>query len=153
MSEKTPAQAKIEELEARRKARREELERKTEARLAIDLEAVDAAEAQYGAERVAVARLAFVSEDLPVRVVVRAPEPVEMDRYRDTVRDRGNPNNKNFRKGDTLRGAEEIADVTRVYPDEATWHRLAEAFPAMRGQCGALAVDLGALDEEAEGKG
>lgn len=146
------AAQRVAEANARRVERRKKAEAAETERLAIDLEAIDALEDLHGHERIKVLTVAYHAPDLPVRVAVRVPDEHEMARYRATVRDRGEPGTRGFKKGDALRGAEDLAGSTLVYPDEATFALMCALKPALKGQVGGAAALLATADEEEQGK-
>lgn len=150
--DKSTAAQRVAEANARRVARREVAAKAELERLAIDLEAIDALEAEHGHERIKVLSVAYHTPDLPVRVAVRTPDQPEMDRYRATVRDRGEPGSRGFRKGDVIKAHEDLAAVTLVYPDEPTFALLCALKPALKGQVGGAAALLATADEEEQGK-
>jgi hypothetical protein len=153
MSEKTPAQRKIEELEAKRAERRAKVKAAKDERLAIDLESIDAVEAEHGPDHVEVLDVPFVAADLPVRLAFRLPDTQEMDRYRSRLKGKGEPGSKGYQRGDTVKASEELADSTVVYPGPDEYARLCSTYPGIRVQGGTLAAGLAMGDEEVQGKG
>ncbi len=77
---RTPVSS-IDDIESRRAARKADLETARLVQLAIDLEALDAAEIQYGDSNIGRLDIPF-TPDLPTICLVRTPNPAEMKRYR-----------------------------------------------------------------------
>lgn len=145
MSEETQEQeSKLEQMQAARAARREQLAKDTDTQFAEDLEFIDALEIEHGASNVAVIRVPFDEHGTPVAVVVRTPKPAEVSRYRDRLK---------VEKADTAKAAEEIGAVCRVYPDKDVFEKIANKRPGVKAQCGVAALALAVGTAESEGKG
>lgn len=133
----------LQDIEARREARKAQLESAKNEQIAIDLEAIDALEVEHGDSNIAIVEVPFTS-GLPVMCAVRTPKPVELKRYRDRLR-------KN--KDQQLEAAQELAAVTWVYPsDKDVQKQVLEARPGIDGQLGvtALQLALGKTEDDAK---
>lgn len=139
----------MEEIEARRAARKAEQDAAAADALAVDLEAIDALEVEHGDSNVKVLRAPF-TPGLPTCVAVRTPKPAETKRYRTRVKPR--PENQKYQP-DYVAAAEELADCCLIYPDAERYKALCEARPGLGVQVGLLALGLATGSEEAEGKG
>jgi hypothetical protein len=142
----------LEQVEARRAAKRKASAEAHDAQAAIDLVAIEALEDEHGFENVAVLTLPFLASGLPVRVAVKAPTPALLKRYRDRLkptRDRRN----NEVPGDATFAHEELGGACLIYPSPDVFAKLCEARPALQGQLGVQAAHLAAAKEESEGKG
>jgi hypothetical protein len=148
-----PQLSALEQVEARREARKAAARKAADDALAVDLEAIDAIEVQLGDDNVGVMRVGY-TPGLPVAAAVRCPKPAELKRFRDRVK----PGQKDGRNRDvspdTAKACEELADVCLVYPtDRAVYAKLCEARPGLAAQLGSKAVDLAVAAEDAAGKG
>lgn len=141
----TDLDEKLAELQAAREARKAKAENASKEQLVVDLGFIDAFEEELGATNVAVLRVPFVEEGLPVAVAVRCPKSVEMKRYRDRLKG-------DAKKADTVKAAEEVGATCLVYPDKAILDRLAEHRPGVKAQLGLAALELSVAVAEAEGK-
>lgn len=140
-------------VEAKREARKAQARKAYEARLAVDLDAIDELEIQLGDSNVAVVRLSgLVSDDLPAAVACRCPKPVDIKRFRDEVTPTKDHRNREV-PADREAACERLARVCLVYPDKDTFARLCEARPGIAVQLGGEAVKLAVGVEESEGKG
>lgn len=149
----TDEKSPLELVEARRAARRAAEQKAHDVQAAIDLEAIDALEVQYGDANIAALKLPFIAEGLPVRLAVRTPTRGEFKRFRDTVA----PQQKD-RKGQTVAGdpfaaAEALGAVCTVYPDRNVLDKICEKRPGVLAQLGGVAAQLANASEEDEGKG
>lgn len=133
---------RIKEIEARRAARAAEVEAKRLERYATDLEAIAALEDQYGANRITIIDVPF-EEGLPVLVAGRAPEPLELKRYKDTIR------GTKSAEGNALKATDELAAVTLIYPSADVFEELLKRRPGLTTQLG-TAVGKLALGRERE---
>ena len=136
----------IGEIEARRAERKAKLAAQREEQLAVDIEALDAAELQHGDSNVVRIDVPY-TPGLPTLALARTPRPVEVKRYRDSVRPKGD------KAPDAAAAAEQLAAVCRIYPDAETLAKMAEARPGLNVQLGVAAVGLAMGAEAAEGKG
>lgn len=136
----------LEEVKARREARKAELRAKRDAQLAADLEAVDALEVEHGDSNIATLEIEYVP-GLPVMVAVRCPKTHELKRYRDTVKTK-----RDGSLGDPIDAAIKVAAVCLVYPDKETFGRVIEARPGVDVQLGLAALKLASAKAEDEGK-
>lgn len=139
----------VEEIEARRSARKAALAEQERAQLAIDLAALDDLEVAHGDSNVARLDVPY-TPGLPTMAVVRVPKPAEVKRYRARLKEK-NP--------DPQAAADEIGASTRVYPprppDETpdVFDAMCEARPGLVGQLGVAAMGLAVAREHDEGKG
>ena len=136
----------IEEIEQRRAARKAGVSAARDAQYLIDLEALDALEEEHGDGKVAQLNLPNFTPGLPTMIVVRTPEPRYYKRFEDMVR-------KAKDADATGRASDMLADCCVVYPDAATYVRVREAYPAVRGPIGHAAVTLAQARAADEGKG
>lgn len=138
--------ATLEEVAAKRAARKAALKVEADAQKAADLEAIGALEEQHGDSNIVFVEVPY-TRGLPVLAAVRCPKPVEIKRYRDVAKTRndGSP-------GDRTGAAEQIAAVCRVYPDADAFAKLCEARPGLQAQLGAEAIALAVGKTEAEAK-
>lgn len=139
--------ATIEEIEARRTARREANEKARLEQLAIDLEALDALEAQHGDGRVGRIDLPAFVPGLPVFVVVTCPAEDVHRRYRAMMRAGVNDKRKQLEAFDML-GASCLG-----YPDKAKFSEVVAKFGGIPDGVGLLASKLADGRSADEGKG
>ena len=133
---------KIDELEARRAARKEAIETARAEQYAKDLEAIEPIEIEHGDDRVAALKTASYVAGLPTIVLVKTPTPALFARYRQMVRKAG----KNIEQvGAAL---DLLAESCVAYPAADVYARMKDAWPSINDTVGAKAVELG----EAEGK-
>jgi len=135
----------LEQIQARRAARKAELAELELEQRAIDLAAIDALEVELGDGNVAVREVPFAI-GLPVLAAVRTPNGVEMKRYKDRLTREG-------AKADGIRAAEEIASACLVYPTGEQRTALLAARPALLTALGTAALDLATGRATEEGKG
>jgi hypothetical protein len=140
-------QTALEKIEAKRAARKAALKQAEETQKAKDLEAVFNLECQLGDSNVGVMHVPYV-EGLPTLIAVRAPRPVELKRFRQTVAPK-DPK----QAVDAADAAEALAHVCREYPEPEVYQSMLAARPGLGAQLGALAIKLGTGVEEREGKG
>ena len=146
MSDNKPM-SKSEEIQVRRAARKAELDKQESVQAAIDLEAIDALEVEYGDNNIAVIVVPFTPGSV-TRVACRTPKPEEIKRYRYRVKPK--------KLGDvpsSQEAASELAAVTVVYPAKEAWDRVLGERPGLDTQLGQRAVALAVGEEESEGKG
>jgi hypothetical protein len=139
---------KIEEIEARRAARKAELEAAQNAQLEKDLEAFEALEIEHGANNVARLVVKAFTPGLPTFVVVRSPGGTSFyKRYVDMVR-RAQKNTQAIGAAQDM-----LAESSIVYPsDEATRKAMFEQFPGVRVTAAVRALKFVELEEEDEKK-
>lgn len=137
----------LEQIEAKREARKAQAETDRKAQLAIDLEAIDALECEYGDSNVATIEVTYLP-GLPVLVACRTPKSPEIKRYRDRVKDKGNG-----KAGDQVAAAIELAAVCRIYPPKEAYDLILEARPGIDTQLGVEALKLASGKASSEGKG
>lgn len=139
--------ATLEEIQERRAELRAKLKEDTDARKAIDAEAILAIEESLGVSRIDVVELPFTSPDLPVLCAVRAPDAIEMKRFRDTVKQR-----KNGEPGDSVLGHQQLTAACLVYPDKDTYKELLKVHTGIDVQFGMRAAALSIGREEDHSK-
>ena len=132
--------ATIEEIQARREARKAELAEKRRAQLAIDLEALDAAEQEHGDERVKCVDLEGWEPGLPTMVILRMPLPIEYKRFVDTI------------KKDPLDAGRKLGEVCRIYPDDAAFVKIKERAPGFVDTIANASIKLGNARRSEQGK-
>jgi hypothetical protein len=133
----------LEQVEARRAARKASLAASREAQRAVDVAALDAAEAEYGDESVVAIDVPF-SPGLPTLAVARCPKPVELKVYRARLRE-ATPN--------PIKAAEELAANVVVYPSGDALAGLYAARPGLQVQLGVASLQLAIGREVEQGKG
>lgn len=132
----------IEEIEERRRVRKEARVLAREEQYAKDLEQVDKLEEELGDDRVAVLETASYVAGLPVVVVVKTPSAAIFNRFRQMVR-------KANKSMEAMGAAQELlADSCIAYPDADTYKRMKEEWPSIHDSVGVEAIRLG----EAKGK-
>ena len=149
MAAKKPTKTAQERLADRQKARadaRAELaEPKAEQELS-DLDALEALEAEHGADRLAQVDIAH-APGFPTVAVVRTPNAPEMKRFRDTAKGIGG------RDGDYPKAQEELADTCVVYAsDREVYQKLVERFPSLKPLLAEKCILLAAGREQARAK-
>lgn len=134
----------LEEIEARRAARKAKLDEDYRAQRALDLEAIDALEIEYGDNSVAVIDVLY-TPGLPTCAAVRCPKPSEIKRYQARLKEA---------KPDQAKAAEEIAAVAQIYPPAGEDRDgLHVARPGLLVQLGVAALNLSTGRAADEGKG
>lgn len=132
----------IEEIEERRRVRKEARVLAREEQYAKDLEQVDKLEEELGDDRVAVLETASYVAGLPVVVVVKTPSAAIFNRFRQMVR-------KANKSMEAMGAAQELlADSCIAYPEADTYKRMKEEWPSIHDSVGVEAIRLG----EAKGK-
>lgn len=147
----SPAE-RLAEIEKRRAARKAEADAAELEQEITDLEAIDALEAQHGYNSVSVLRVPFLAEGLPVRVAVRTPLPVEIKRFRDTLKPRKDRRGNDV-QGDNVLANEQLGAACLIYPAPDVLAKLCEKRPALLSQLGQVATVLSVASEEESGKG
>lgn len=145
-----PNEKRIQELEARRAARRAAADASRNAQRATDLEAVDALEEAYGPGGVVLVETDRFIEGLPTMAAFRLPKPIESKRFHDRLKEKGG-------KGDPIQAGEELAQVCREYPaktpeGDALWTQLCEAFSQFKTNAGVAVSKASRGVREDEGK-
>ena len=131
---------KLEEIEARRAARKTALEAQRREQLAQDLEALDQLEVEHGDHAVVRVDLQRYEPGLPTMVVMRLPKPIEFKRYQDQC------------KKDVTAATNLIGDVCRLYPDEDTYKRMRSTFTGVHVMAAVAAINAASAKEQQEGK-
>jgi len=141
-----PKLSKVEEIQARREAKREALEAQKEEQRAIDLEALEALEDEHGINNIVWMDLPY-TPGLVSLVAAKCPTPAYMKRYRDMCK------TKNEKHPDYIAAAEMLAAVCRVYPPEQDdYKKVLDARPGVHVQLGVAAMKLGSGREQDESK-
>lgn len=135
----------IQDIEARRAARKAATELAREEQRVKDMEALDSLEIEHGDGRVVAIDLGFFDPGLPTFVVARMPAPIERKRYEDMC----------VRKTDgaALEAAKMLASVCVVYPDKDTYEKVKERCTGIHTTVALEAIQLGAGKRREEGKG
>lgn len=139
--------SKLEEIEARRAARKAELQAQADEQRAVDLEALDALEVRHGDTSVCYVDVPY-TPGLPTLVAARVPSPVELKRYRQSLKLDG-------QKVDVQAGTEAAAQLgaaVREYPEKDVFSKMCEARPDLAGQLGSRAIKLAQGKAADEGK-
>jgi len=134
----------LEEIEARRAARKEVLAKQREEQRAVDLEAIDALEVQFGDSNIRYVDVPFMP-GLPTLAAVRCPKPIEIKRYRATVA----PDHKAF----AAKAAEDLGAICLVYPVGDLRDQLLEARPGLLVGLGMESLGMSTGKAQDEGKG
>lgn len=141
---------KIEELEAKRAARKAEAAKVEEAQLVKDLEALDALEIEHGDGGVGAVKTPRFVPGLTTRVFFRSPKPEEYQRYTDQY---GKATTKQSPAGqrDAL---SLLARTCWLHPkDDETKKAIIEAFPGLPVVIGLAVAKRAEAAEVEEGKG
>ena len=140
--------SKVEEIEARRAARKAESSKARDAQYEKDLEAFEALEIEHGDGCVARLSVRGFVPGLPTFAVVKSPGGTSFyKRYTDMVR-RAQKNTQAIGAAQDM-----LADSCLVYPaDEATRAAMFDAFPGLRITAAIRALKFVELEEEEEKK-
>jgi hypothetical protein len=139
--------SKTAELEARRAERKAAKEAARGAQYEKDLESVSTLEDVNGYELDISLRVSNFTDGLPSLVGVRAPSELEYKRYFQKLNRAGNADAK-------MQAHAEIAKCCWAYPaDEDTRKAMMAANPGLMVGVGNLAIKLGEMQTEEEGKG
>jgi hypothetical protein len=150
MSEPT----RLQQIEAKRAARRAASEHAAEEQRATDLEAIDVIEQTLGDSNVSTISIPY-AEGLPCVAAVRCPKPIEMKRYRDQTKVKLHQpgQRKPPESPDLVAAAELLAETCVVYPPREVFAQMCESRPGLQAQAGVLAAELALGKAEEEGKG
>ena len=135
-------QAKIDEIEARRAARKDETARARLEQYAKDVIEIDRLEGEHGNDRVAILKMPSYVSGLPTLVVVSTPTQLMFERFRQMVRKAGG-NTESMGKAKDM-----LAATCVAFPDADTYARMRESWPSIHDNVGLEAIRLG----ESEGK-
>lgn len=139
--------ATVEEIEARRAARKAQTEQAKAEQYAKDLEAIDALEVESG-EEIATLTVNGYKAGLPVLVGVKAPSALQYKRFADQIRNAKENLNKRAQAQDLL------AESCWVYPsDKDARKAMLEAFPGVLVSIAVEVAKLAELRSAEEGKG
>lgn len=138
----------IEEIEARRAKRKAEQEEAEKAQYEVDLEALDALEAEHGV--IAAVRVTRFVKGHPTRAFLKTPTQAQYKRYVDQVAKAHAKDNKK-----AVRDAQELlAKSCWVYPkEEKEREAMLDAFPGILTSIAISATALAEGRAEEEGKG
>lgn len=145
----------IAEINARRAERKAKLQEQADAQRVIDMEALDGAEAALGDTDVGYVDVPY-TPGLPTLAVCRKPKPIELKRYRESLRITPGE------KLDLSAGNEAsvvMGQSTCIYPDckteegQAIFAKMCEARPDLAATLGQRAVKLAQARAAEEGKG
>jgi hypothetical protein len=138
----------VEELEAKRAARKAEAERLRAEQYAKDLAAIDALECEHPDWVLDISlRVTNFVPGAPSLVGVRAPKELEYKRFYQSINRAGNADAK-------MQAFEQLAKTCWAYPtDEKARQSMCEANPALLVGVGNLANKLAEMQSAEEGKG
>lgn len=136
----------LELIEERRAARKAAVKEQYAEQRAVDLEAIDAIEAELGDSNVAVIDVPF-TPGLPTCLAVRCPSTPEVKRYQSRIK--GAAQNKEV---DAIAAAEEIGLSCLRYPDKEKRAAVIAARPGVVVTCGNEALKLAQGRAASEGK-
>ncbi len=142
---------KIAEIEARRAARGAAEQAEADTQRAIDLEAIEALEAEHGYSGVSAVRVKYV-EGLPTMIAVRTPRPAEMKRFRDSVTPRKHPRTGVDQTPNYGAATEQLGAACLNYPSPEVFAELCEKRPGAAVGAGSEALKLAATEDEDAGK-
>ena len=143
-TETKPEKTRLELIEERRRKRQDDLAKARDEQRALDLEAIDALEVEYGDNSVAVIDVPY-TPGLPTCAAVRCPKPSEVKRYQARLKEQ---------KPDPAKAAEEIAAIAQIYPPAGEDREgLHAARPGLLVQLGVAALGLATGKAADEGKG
>ena len=132
----------IDEINARREARKAALAARAAEQETRDIEALDDFEAERGDTSVAAVRVAY-TPGLTTMAIVRCPTRAEIKRFQ--ARTKG-------KDPDVVAAATELAEACLLYPQGEAYAQLVEARPGLPVQLGTAAIRLATGQAEAEGK-
>jgi hypothetical protein len=147
MTDKQTVEERLLEIEKRRQARAVKNEEAIQLRRLMDLEEIDLLEEKHGHANISVYEVPYSDDDTPVLLAVRTPRPVEIKRYRDTVR----PDSEGV-PGDTAKAAEDLGEVCCVYPAADMLTKIRTQRPGVMTQLGLASLGLGVAKAEKRGK-
>ncbi len=148
-----PPATELEAKERARARRKAEQRKERDAQRLLDLEAIEELETALGDSNVSIIEIGY-SPGLPTLVACRTPSDPELKRFRHQIA-MGASKNEDGRATDPLAGVkatEMLADVTRVYPNDATYAEVRKAKPGVHLKLGNAAVALSLGRKEQEGK-
>jgi hypothetical protein len=141
----------LEKLEAARAARKLKNLTASDDQRFVDMQALDAAEIEYGDESVTYLEVPF-SPGLPTLIVARIPTENELKVYRHKMKPQQGRGGK-MHEADTVETAELMADYCVVYPPKGDIReKFYAARPGVKAQIGMHAVMLTLGHKEAVGK-
>ncbi len=127
----------IAEIEARRAARKADLQAQADTQRAIDLEALDAAEVKHGDTSVCYVDVPY-TPGLPTMAIARLPKPVELKMYRSRLKVNGE-------KVDLVAAQQAAADLGALvleYPSKEVFAEMCTARPDLQAQLGSRSTKL-----------
>jgi len=134
---------RIAQTEARRAARKADLEKQRVEQYSLDLAALDTAEEEHGDARIARLDLDY-TPGLPTIVVVKCPSRDHIKVYRAKVSEK---------KPDHTKAAVWLAGRCLVYPSPEVFEQLIDAYPGIDAQAGLRASLLSVAKAQDEGEG
>jgi len=137
----------IEEIEARRAARKEGIAKARAEQYEKDLEQVDKLEMEHGDDRVAVLETSSFVAGLPTVVVVKTPGEEYFKRYRSKVRRARKQSGAVDTEG-VGAAADELAECTVIYPEKETYARMKKEWPSIHDNVIREAIRLGEAKEK-----
>jgi hypothetical protein len=133
---------RLAEIEAKRAARREAIEVQRREQLATDLEHLFELEEQHGASRLVRVDLKAFTPGLPALIVMRTPSKLEMKRYQDQCKG----------KGDPVAAANLVGTTCLLYPSKDVYEKVLEASPGIHVVAAVAAIERAAGKAVEEGK-
>lgn len=133
---------KLEALQAERDRKKAEFKAARDAQELIDLEAIMQLESEHGDESMVVLDVPF-TPGFPVKIAARLPLPQEIKRYRARVK---------VKDPDAVGAAEEVADVTLIYPNKDVFDKMCALRNGIKSPLGVAALKLASAKSESEGK-
>ena len=140
--------SRLDEIEARRAARKAELQAQADVQRAEDLEALDGLEQEHGDTSVCYVDVPY-TPGLPTLAVARVPQPAELKRYRQTLKVKADDVDVNA----ATDAAAQLGAVVCVYPEKEVFAKMCAARPDLKSQLGSRAVKLAQGRAADEGKG
>lgn len=131
----------IEEIEARRAARKEGIAKARAEQYEKDLVEVDKLEAEHGDDRLGVLEMSSFVAGLPTVVVVKHPSEEYVKRYRTKVRRARKQNG--VVDGEAIgAAADELGECSVLYPDKETYARMKPEWPGVHDSVNMEAIRL-----------
>jgi broad-specificity NMP kinase len=138
----------IEEIEARRAARKEGIAKARREQYEKDIVEVDKLEVEHGDDRVSVLETSSFVAGLPTVVVVKTPQDEYFRRYRQKAR-RARKQNGNVDTVAMGDAADELAECCVVYPDDKeVYTRMKKEWPSIHDNAIKEAIRLGEAKEK-----
>jgi hypothetical protein len=138
--------SRLDEIEAKRAARKAELQAQADEQRVTDIEALNDAEIQHGDTNVCSVDVPF-TPGLPTLCIGRLPSGIELKRYRASLK----VNGQQVDIAAANEAAAQLGRTVRVYPDAETFAKMCEARPDLASQLGSRATKLAQGKAVAEG--